>query len=81
MTRATLTLGACILASAALLALLVSILRDARAPVVACYKPWLSVQDERATCAIEAALAAHAQGKPRPRVELHTKWRSHNGNR
>lgn len=57
------------------LAALVSILWDARAPVVACYKPWLSVQDERATCAIEAALAAHAAGKPRPVRELRTGWK------
>jgi hypothetical protein len=36
-----------------------------RVPV--CEKPWLSIEDERAACAIEQIQAQHAKSKPRPK--------------
>jgi hypothetical protein len=35
--------------------------------VPVCNKPWLSVEDERATCAIEEAARQHAVKHPRPK--------------
>lgn len=66
-----------VLAMAAALELyaLVSIIESARAPVVNCYKPWLALQDERAACAIEAALVQRHAGRQRPAVELRTGWK------
>lgn len=65
----------CVIAAALELAALVSIIEGARAPVVRCYKPWLSTMDERAACAIEAALVQRHAGRQRPKIELRTGWK------
>lgn len=71
-------IAACIVAAGCELAALVLIIEHAKAPTVPpsrCWKPWLSRQDERATCAIEEALTQRHAGKPRPTADLRTGWK------